>query len=539
MKRIEQFLIKHPVVVVAGLFLAFLLLTSPGISWGAPAIWHPDELIRRVIAALDGKWRFDETNFNYPSLPKYVMYGLGLLVYKLGYGTRELIIAARLLTVILGGMVVVLTFFITQTLGYRWTTGVVAATLLITNHQISLNARWAHNDIYVTFFVTLAVYLLVKYHLRRHKLWLYAAFFTVGLAASSKYNGGFLLAAPVLIYLLAAFRQSPKNVLEIFETLFIGFALSFMGYALGTPKAALWLAYYLKRLIPDLQRQLTYDRTPDSRIGLLRQWGFLRNVQGLPVFLWTAFSFIAVSFELIQKKIKTRESQSDGLVVILVSLLSLEVPIILSYNLQARYFLLLLPLGAVLSAVMFEKVLGYLGEKGYQAVKIALVVGLGLTLAFNLLKVLAVTALFQHDSRIAASAYIQTLQPGTRIESTQYAPAASKRYFASAHNYPLVFKAFPNTQLPVSPFYEFNVGEAGVEERKPDYLVLDSFTYDRFADLYTCSIHQADCDFFERLRAGETQYELIQKFSYKLPSYLPDPGAGFLNPDIEIYQRQE
>jgi hypothetical protein len=69
--------------------------------------------------------------------------------------------------------------------------------------------------------------------------------------------------------------------------------------------------------------------------------------------------------------------------------------------------------------------------------------------------------------------------------------------------------------------------------------VIDSFTYDRFADENTCKLLPADCDFFARLRAGETNYVLIKEFRYKLPGFLPDPKVIFLNPDLEVYQREE
>jgi hypothetical protein len=54
------------------------------VQWGAPALWNPDELIWRVDMALRGMV-FDETepDFNYPSLPKYVMYAIGFVTYDL------------------------------------------------------------------------------------------------------------------------------------------------------------------------------------------------------------------------------------------------------------------------------------------------------------------------------------------------------------------------------------------------------------------------------------------------------------------------
>jgi hypothetical protein len=47
-------------------------------------------MVWRVDSALRGEIIFDETepDFNYPSLPKYVMYGVGKITYGMGYSMR-------------------------------------------------------------------------------------------------------------------------------------------------------------------------------------------------------------------------------------------------------------------------------------------------------------------------------------------------------------------------------------------------------------------------------------------------------------------
>jgi len=541
MRTIGLFLKQHESVIILLLVALFTLLTLPGISWGAPDIWHPDELIHRVILALNGEWRFDETNFDYPSLPKYVMYGLGLLVDRLGTTTFEFILAARTLSVVLGALVIVLVYRTTRRLSGKLFPGILAALLLLTNHQFSLNARWAHNDLYVTLFVTLAVYLLLRFSQSKGKLWLYGSFFTVGLAASSKYNGGSLIIAPILIYVLNQMNQPRKKYLEILETLFVGIGLCFIGYAIGTPKSALWLAYYLKRVIPAIQRHSTYARGPDSPMGVLGQWRVLRSLQGWTLYIWGIFSFIVMTARLTKQRLEksSQDSAQMGKVVVLVSILALDLPILFSYNLQERFFLPMLPLLVMISAVIFQETLEFFSNKGYRFGKIALSLALVAILFFNLLKVTSVTLLLLNDSRKAASAYLATLPQGTRIEYTLYPPSVPEDHFSAAHSYPLFFLKFPDDELPVSPFYEFNVGGAGVEDRKPDYLILDSFTYNRFNNPYTCSLHPEDCEYFKHLRSGQTNYELIKEFSYKLPGFLPDPEVSFVNPDLEIFKRGE
>ena len=317
--------------------------------------------------------------------------------------------------------------------------------------------------------------------------------------------------------------------------------LCFLGYALGTPKAALWLAFYLKRLAPALQRHATYGRGPDSIIGILGQWRVMISLMGFPFFVWGIASILIATLGLVRNKIThhSLDSWQKGLVVNLLSLLVLDFPILVSYNIQERFFLPFLPLLAILSALVLEQVVDYFSTKGYLVANKVLAIGFGIVLVFNFLKVISVTLLFYNDSRIVASEFIQTLPAGTRIEYTLYPPSISKEHFSGCHNYPLFFIKFPGQELPHSPFYAFNVGEEGVKDRQPNFLVLDSFTYRRFDNAEVCSLHFQDCDFFKRLRSGDTNYKLIQRFSYQLPGFLPDPQVSFLNPDIEIYLRVE
>jgi len=101
-RSIEIFI---PLILIA----LFLSVTLPGIAWGAPNIWHPDELVRQVGQALYGNYEFDEKNFDYPSLPKYTMYGLGKIIFALDYSFTEFLIAARTLSAVLGALVVAIT----------------------------------------------------------------------------------------------------------------------------------------------------------------------------------------------------------------------------------------------------------------------------------------------------------------------------------------------------------------------------------------------------------------------------------------------
>ena len=142
-----------------------------------------------------------------------------------------------------------------------------------------------------------------------------------------------------------------------------------------------------------------------------------------------------------------------------------------------------------------------------------------------------------HDARIPASIYMKTLRRGSSLESTYYPPTIPQIFFEREHNYPIYFQK-AGEPLPTSPKFKYNVGETGLDDRQTDYLVLDSFTSEKFDDPYTCKTMQVECDFFKQLATGRSEhYKLLAEFSYSLPPYLPRIDVLFLNPSIRIYER--
>jgi len=529
-------------LIPAGLFVLFLLITLPGIAWGAPDLWHPDEIVKEADMALSGDYQFDEENFDYPSLPKYVLYGLGKVTYDLGYDQADFIIVARSLSAVLGGLVVALAYALTRLLGGRVLSAVLAALLLISSSELVLNSRFAHNDLYLAFFSTLAILSTLLYRRSGGKGWLYLSFLLVGLAASSKYNGLSLVIVPLAVYFLLQRKVVVNNGLATLETLFIAATLTALGYALGTPKALLWAAFYFKRAIPAILRHATYARQPGSPVGLLGQWEQLIQMLGLGVFLLMAGAVVWYAVMLVRStrgKTVPSQVQLPLVGVALLALLAMDLPMLISFNYQPRFYLSMLPVLAVLGALLVQDLVGVSAGSGMRWLAWLVSIGAVLLVIYSFLRVASTVLVFQHDARIPASAYLQTLPEGSTIEYTLYPPTIDRERFTRSHNYPIFFKKFPDQALPTSRLYEFNRGEAGIEERQTDYLVIDSFTYERFADAYICALHQAECDFFTRLRQGGTNYSLVQSFEYDPPAWLPQLKLPFVNPRIEIYQRSD
>jgi 4-amino-4-deoxy-L-arabinose transferase-like glycosyltransferase len=532
---------KYEFVISLALFVIFLAITLPGISWGGLNGWHPDEIVVRSIKALHGEWKFDEINFDYPSLPQYVMFGMGKIILAMGYTDLEVLIASRVLSAVLAGLTIVLTYFITRRISNNIYVSGLSGLLLLSVSEMTHNGRFAHNDTYITFFVTLTILFLINYKIMNQRGWLYASFLSIGMAASSKYNGISLVIVPVLLYLFSERYSFLKQPLRILETLFIGGTLTFLGYAAGTPKSLFWMTYYFKRMIPALLHTGNYAREPDSLRGILGQYGSFANGVGLPLFFLFAAAFLWACYRVFQTyrlKSENRDSKIMFLVLLLLSIVALDLPITISYNYPTRFFLPMMPIFAVLSALFIEDLYQKIKTRENVPYQRLFNLGLAAIIVFSLARNISVMLLFLNDARIPASEFINALPVETSLEHTFYPPAIPSEHFEREHNYPIFFSKTPGETAPTNKNYVYNMGEAGLDDRLTDYLVVDNFTIDRLSDPYLCQSMRVECNFFKQLASGQSDhYKLIGEFSYSLPPYLPPLKISFVNPKIRIYER--
>lgn len=539
--ELTKFLIRYEKAIPFILFILFLLMTVPGISWGTPALWNVDELYWRVNKALGGELIFDETepDFNYPSLPKYTMYAVSWTARELGGNASQMIVSARLISVILGGLTVLLVYYLARILSKNIYIHLLAAVLTLSNMILVHNTRFAHNDLYLLFFITLSLFALVKYRLSENRLWIYLAFFSIGCATSSKYTGATFGLVAVVVYLITNRQNLFKNWLRTIETITISFVLTVAGYVVGTPKALLWMSYYFKRMVPAALRNASYGRTPDALPGVLGQWDVFRSGVGSAVFylfiaalIWHIFKLVGRSF---QKPI-VDEDRNKAISVVLLAIIIFNIPYLFSYNYQSRFFLPFIPMFSILSSLFVEDLNQYFRTKKYSFAIPATWAVVTLIIFISFLYVISVMLLFKNDARIPASEFIKTLEPGTHLEYTLYPPHIPEDHFSVARNYPIYFTKYLGEEVPGNKPYEYNLGEDGLYERGADYLVVDSFTYARFGDEYICETNPVECDFFNKLLAGDTSLRLLGEFEYSPPSYLPQIDLTFVNPDIKVYE---
>ena len=534
----QNLLQNYEFILPLGLFLLFLALALPGISWGAPDIWHPDEVVYISIRSLHTDIDFDSSNFNHPHLPIFAMLGLGKIILALGQTDKEVLVAARVLSAALVGLTIVLAYYIPRRMGYNLYTSGLCGLLLLVNSEMLHNGHFAHNDTFVTFFSTLTVFFLVLYRTKEQRGWLYVTFFSAGLAISSKYSAISLIILPLVVYVWDMRRTAAKEPLRVMETLFIGGALTYLGYAAGTPKALTWMAYYMKRLVPALLYNSNYWVLPDSVRGIIGQYSVVIDGIGLPLFV-VFIAALVWSFHKIYTSWKKGSLETEShRILLLLAVLVIDLPIMYSYNYPIRFFLPLMPLFAILGALFISDLYALARQTGKKFYPGLIGAGLSLVVLFSLMRVISTMLLFINDSRIPATEFVASLPMRTSLEYTFYPPSLPAGHFEREHNYPLFFQKSPDQEIPTNKNYVFNEGEAGLDHRQTDYLVIDSFTSDKFKDPFVCEITQVECDFFKQLATGRSShYKLLAEFKYSLPRWLPHIQADFVNPTITIYER--
>ncbi|MBI5823956.1 MAG: phospholipid carrier-dependent glycosyltransferase [Chloroflexi bacterium] len=542
--KLNSFFSRYEFSIPLFIFFMFLAVSLPGVGWGAPALWNPDELVWRVDSALRGEMIFDvtEPDFNYPSLPKYVMYAIGSLVYGTGRSSFAFIVAARAFSCLLGALAGILVYSTARMIGANKRISALAGLFYIASGVAAANGRFAHNDLYLQLFAILCVYFIVKYQYTNSRLWLYASFFSVGLAASSKYTGGSLILLPVAVYLIVNWREIRARWLAMFGSLVLGGLISYLGYGLGTPKALFDPVYYFTNVIPSLRNYPQYGFNSGSPIGLFGQWGVFKSAVGIFAYYLFIFAFLWFAGRLILWKMgrgSFEGKQAQGVGVFIAAVLIFDLPFMVSINYIERYFIPFVPFLAILGALFVDEVLRLASSWKLAAVHWAVLTLLVFGLAYSGLRLVSVALLFANDARIPAGEYIESMRGyGQSLEYTLYPPLVNKKQFERAHNYPIYFVKYPTDLVPTGGRFEYNLGEQGLLERDTDYFVIDSYTYNRLYTDTVCETNLVECDFFKRLLAGEVaSFRLVKKFTYDLPPYLPHVFISAVNPQIRIYER--
>jgi len=532
---------KEDLGIIVSIVLLFILIAIPGIDWGAPSFWNPDEIVQFVSITSKEDIAYNQRNVTYPDLPLFILSFIAKIVSWLGKGDYASLVVSRYFSVSLGLLILIITYiFVTRLTSNRWI-GLYSSLFIITNNEYLINSRFAHNDIYLMFFSMLSIYSLIYFQFSKNKVYLFLSFFLIGLAAGSKYNGGALILAPIILYAIQMPNFHWKSIKYYTSTFLWGGVMGILGYAIGNPTIFSKPFDYIRRVSISLKNHAQYAVEPGDITGALGQWNVLfERTFGELFFTFSIISFLFLSIRMLQHKKNIRiwdNRKYNSLLVIFVSIIAYDIPISISYNYPSRFFLLLVPVMAIVTSIFLDEIfLLFRTNKNLSNIFIIIIIGL---LSYSSLESISMVLNFKNDSRILASNYLYKINNSydKSIEYTLYPPTISRERFLSIYNYPLILIKYENQELPTHPYLIYNSGEQGIETRRPDILVIDSLSINRFDNTYNCNLHKADCMFFKDLFNSNTNYELTTSFIYMPPSIFPNVIVEFANPDIYIFER--
>jgi hypothetical protein len=239
---------------------------------------------------------------------------------------------------------------------------------------------------------------------------------------------------------------------------------------------------------------------------------------------------------------------------------------------EARYVVPLLPPLLILTGKLLSDLTG--ARSG--SVRIGALALTGIVLTFSFLYTVAADLAFVKDSRRAALEWVvRNVREGASIEVTPYAPnipqeryrlirrpwnnkvsetaaiAKSSGLYRTAES---VVSRLREASEKLSPrkreqryqtWYDsamaaysaavadFDVSKEGLEVRKPEYLIVSQFYFERFRN----DRESAEGRFFYELFAGETNYEVVERFKYDLAPWL-NPDVELVNPVLYVYKRR-
>jgi hypothetical protein len=418
----------------------------------------------------------------------------------------------------------------------------LAGLLYVASGVAAANGRFAHNDLYLQLFSILSVFFTLRYLRSRSMIELYLSFFSVGLAASSKYTGGSLVLLPTVVYLLAHWRDISRHWLAMAGKLILGGLVSYLGYGFGTPMSLFNPIEYFANVFTALRNYPQYGFNSGAALGVFGQWAVFESAVGTFTYYVFVIAFLWFAVRLVLWKPGTgslEASPAQGIPVLLAAVLIFDLPFMVSINYIERYFIPFVPFLAVLGALFVDEVLRFASERKLVIFHWAFITLLLFGFAYSALRLVSIALLFMNDSRIPAGEYIAEIRGYQKsIEYTLYPPNIEKKRFMRAHNYPIYFVKYPTDVVPTGGRYEYNLGELGLLERDTDYFVIDSYTYNRFYTESVCETNSVECDFFKRLIAGEVEsFRLVETFEYRLPPWLPNVFISAVNPDVLIFER--
>lgn len=413
--------------------LVSVVLRVWGIDFGLPYTYHPDEpaIVNRAVEM----FRSGDLNphwFHYPTLYTYLVAAAYSGLYLLGLWGRgwvapgdmpapqglvmgggmaevpEQFLVARLVTMGLGILTVALAYRVARQLWGREPGSLAALFVAVSSLHVG-NAQFATTDVPMAFFVTLSLAFCVRV-VRRGGWQDYAlAGLAAGLAVSTKYNAGPILASLVVAHGLRAYPRL------VDWRLLLGLGASVLGFALGTPYAFLDVQTFWSDLVFELRHYATGHH---GSAGERTWWWIVR---------------VLVRQEALLLPLGVLGAAAGGLRRSDRGTLPLSVFILLYYALLARQtvrfsrnLVVLMPALAVLGAGLVSLLARWLhGKRWAVPLRMGLTVVIAGSLVIPVARVVRRDRLLaQQDVRTTAGEWVTAhIDPESRIAGESYAPS--------------------------------------------------------------------------------------------------------------------
>jgi 4-amino-4-deoxy-L-arabinose transferase-like glycosyltransferase len=364
MKSSRAVLIALAMIVGAGAFLRCY-----GLTIGFPFQFHVDEWF--LIDSVMEMYRtgsFRPRAFDYPSLVYYVLlletYALSLFKQPALY---DLYLLGRITSVLFGTATIIVVFRIGRHC-YSVATGLIGSALFALAVTAFREAHYFTTDSLNVFFITLAVYYVVRIGAGDGTQFYWKAGIAIGLAAGSKYNGIFL-AIPLLFAHLAQIVPAGSTLVEslrivrkprrVFSSLLLGAgAIAVAVFIATTPYAVIEPSVFFHNLAR-ASRALSQNVVEGNHHYLTTTpyWYYIENL-----LFWAMGPVTEVACLLGLCYAAARHRKQDVIMLIWVLLYFAVVGGWL--NKAVRYTLPMLPFLALFAANLFVEGRRYFLERG-------------------------------------------------------------------------------------------------------------------------------------------------------------------------------
>ena len=546
-------------------FLPLILLLSFALNlwgnrWGAPNLWHPDEVGQRALEMF-GNREINPHHFAYGGLPYYVVWVGAIIPVKIYerfvdpppgsidtaagkvWFERErgrVIQMARTISGIMSMLVVGMTFIVGATL-FEKRVGYLAALFLSVAMGFVAIAHFSTVDAPANFWYWLSCLFALFIWKRGNLHWYVLAALTAGLAVGVKTDRLMILFPLLASHFLR--REGWQ-----WRKLLLGAVLIAIGFIIANPTFVLAPFEFLDGYTRDLF--FNANRGVPGQTSYLKMVEFLRSGLGLPLFALAVVGIVYAIYQLIKRR------NSAAIIWLLITIAPYFIIFGSKSEIAQWYLPFFFPALMVFAA---HAAVGLL-DSAPQRYAVAIKAAIASIFFYSLLHSFAMSWQFSNDSRYLAGEWIEQNVPAhSTIEMLSRGPVLSPGKYAIANPPPdrefydfarswrdnlsrdLTYQKIRQTILALEKW----AGGFGLPVRGQPYQAwFDTFTnqYDsangsQTPPDYVLLIEDLQFKTLTKLQKAESGYRLAAQFRY-VNSFGIQPFFEFVNPPVYVFARK-